>query len=92
MQPPADSGTIIAASLPGGWPSFKRIMSMTLHADVRKVLELAEQCTLEADVPTELKEAVRYCILSEWVWIQPVQFLAIIQQESTMVRGPPIRG
>ena len=45
---------------------------MALNESVRRVLELAEQCTLEPDIPRELKVAVQFCIASEMACIQPV--------------------
>ena len=42
---------------------------------VIRVLELAEQYALAAEVPLELKDALDYCIGKQWVKIQPVYAL-----------------
>jgi hypothetical protein len=45
---------------------------MSINDYIRPVLELAERCTLESDIPRELREAVRYCVAKNLAWIQPV--------------------
>jgi hypothetical protein len=45
---------------------------MSVHPTVWQVLELAECCALEQDIPRDLKETVRYAIASELCQIQPV--------------------
>jgi hypothetical protein len=48
---------------------------MTLRESVLRILELAERCSLEDDIPHELKEAVRYCVARGWVWIRFVSWV-----------------
>jgi hypothetical protein len=55
---------------------------------VVQVLKLAERCTLESDIPLELKQAVAYCIASKMVWIQPV--FAVVWHHKSWLKDPVV--
>lgn len=61
--------------------------------DVTTVLELADRYALESEIPSELKEAVRYCIAKKMVRIQPVAaLLDLDSDEMRKAKGLPLRG